>query len=391
MKICPNCKTEGESNFCPNCGTVMNEYALESEQTNPTVNVNTLKASFKNDKKKKVNTKSKKKFKEKFKNLKLWQKILLIIVSIVLILAIVFWIAVCVIYGKYNKSFNNISPYLNYVGVEKDNSLSHVLSEELYDNMENVEFWGKKGIISYEEHEGYLVSCTWSSFDFVSEDEYRKFAEDLYYYFDEEPEIEPEEHFDGNTYEYCYTDQAYNFSVRVGHDLFNYDPNGQIDIRWSASDDQLKRSDEEVIEEEPEEEYIEKRAEASDYDEFKHAMDVCLLEIPNCYLDLDYTDEDNSYSISMADEIVGIFGVEIDSWDAVALTDPNKEDAELYHEQVSIALIMACDSDISYEQAKEIFEEASEEDSASVSAGIWCFEGMDSGMLAFGVDITWLD
>ena len=52
---------------------------------------------------------------------------------------------------------------------------------------------------------------------------------------------------------------------------------------------------------------------------------------------------------------------------------------------------MACDSDITYEEAKEIFDEAKEEGSARISSGIYFFEGMAEGMYAGGVDITWLD
>ncbi len=135
---------------------------------------------------------------------------------------------------------------------------------------------------------------------------------------------------------------------------------------------------------------IKERAEANDYDEFKYAVDECIHYVPDCNLDLDYTDNDNSYSININDEIIGIFGTEIESWDAVALTDPDKDNALLHHKQISIALIMACDSDISYEDAKKIFDEANEEGSAMISAGIYFFEGVSDGMYAGGVDITWL-
>lgn len=134
----------------------------------------------------------------------------------------------------------------------------------------------------------------------------------------------------------------------------------------------------------------EERAEARNYDEFKYAVEECIQLVPNCNLDLDYTDNNNSYSININDKIIGIFGTEIDTWDAVALTDPDKDDATLHHEQISIALIMACDSDVTYEDAKKIFDEADEEGSAMISSGIYFFEGVSDGMYAGGVDITWL-
>lgn len=132
------------------------------------------------------------------------------------------------------------------------------------------------------------------------------------------------------------------------------------------------------------------RAEANDYNEFKHAVDECIQYVPDCNLDLDYTDNDNSYSININDEIIGIFGTEIESWDAVALTDPDKDNALLHHKQISIALIMACDSDITYEDAEKIFNEADAEGSAMISTGKYFFEGVSNGMYAGGVDITWL-
>ena len=73
----------------------------------------------------------------------------------------------------------------------------------------------------------------------------------------------------------------------------------------------------------------------------------------------------------------------------ISMIDPDKDGADLHHEQMAIAMIMSLDADKTYEDAREIFE-AAEGDSASFGAGIYCFEGMDSGMKAFGIDITWL-
>lgn len=51
---------------------------------------------------------------------------------------------------------------------------------------------------------------------------------------------------------------------------------------------------------------------------------------------------------------------------------------------------MACDSDITYEDAEKIFNEADVEGSAMISTGKYFFEGVSNGMYAGGVDITWL-
>lgn len=133
------------------------------------------------------------------------------------------------------------------------------------------------------------------------------------------------------------------------------------------------------------------RAEADDYDEFVDAITECFKYIPDC--DLSFGSEDtgssNSYAIHAGNNIIGIFGIELDEYDMVSLIDPDIENADLHHEQIAIAMIMSLDSDMSYEEAKEIFE-ASMGDTAMFGAGMYCFEGMDSGMKAFGVDITWL-
>lgn len=133
------------------------------------------------------------------------------------------------------------------------------------------------------------------------------------------------------------------------------------------------------------------RSEANDYNEFVDVITECFKYIPDC--DLSFGSEDtgssNSFAIHAGNSIIGIFGIELDNYDMISMIDPDKSNADLHHEQMAIAMIMCLDSDMSYEEAKEIFE-ASKGDSASFGAGIYCFEGMDSGMKAFGIDITWL-
>lgn len=135
----------------------------------------------------------------------------------------------------------------------------------------------------------------------------------------------------------------------------------------------------------------EERPEADDYDEFIDVITECFRYIPNCdlYFGSEDTGSPNSYTIKVDGDIIGIFGIELDSYDMISLIDPDKDGAELHHEQMAIAMIMSLDADKAYEDAREIFE-AAEGDSASFSSGIYCFEGMDSGMKAFGIDITWL-
>ena len=135
----------------------------------------------------------------------------------------------------------------------------------------------------------------------------------------------------------------------------------------------------------------EERPEADNYDEFIDVITECFRYIPDCdlYFGSEDTGSPNSYTIKVDGDIIGIFGIELDSYDMISMIDPDKDGADLHHEQMAIAMIMSLDADKTYEDAREIFE-AAEGDSASFGAGIYCFEGMDSGMKAFGIDITWL-
>ena len=135
------------------------------------------------------------------------------------------------------------------------------------------------------------------------------------------------------------------------------------------------------------------RPEADEYDEFIDVINRCFEYIPNC--NLWFGDEDtgssNSYALHSGNKIVGIVGIDVDSYDILALVDPDVTDAQTYYEQISVALIMAVDSSISYEDAKDLFNALNVGDSTMISTGIYGFYGIVSDMLAFGIDITWLN
>ena len=327
------------------------------------------------------------------KKIKPWQ-LALIIVGIVLLLLFIGFLALgASVSSEVNETKANITPYLDYIGTYVPDGEYLDVDDDLYEKRDEVFFMGMKGYVQFYTEDNYVYKCTWDSDEEFREEDYQKKIDDLYVYFGEDPTYDTSTYHTGDTYFYYWTDPNNNFSVTCSRDFFAYGSPGSLEISWEAEGDVLdaiKEVPDNIIDEteEPDEE---KRAEADDYDEFKYAVDVCIEYIPDCMLDLDYTDNDTSYSINLNDEIIGILGTKMDSWDAVALTDPDKEDALLHHEQISIALILACDSDITYEEAKKIFEEAKEEGSAIISAGIYFFEGMAEGMYAGGVDITWLD
>lgn len=175
---------------------------------------------------------------KKRKKLKGWQKVLIGIGALVFVLAILFVIFILIPAIKRVNSYEEISPYLNYVGTPHPNEDEAItLTEEEYNNIENVEIWGMKGEISFKLRDGYISSCTWTSFDFCSEEEYRTFAEDLYILFSSEPNVEAESYGNGNTYRYSWIDPYYGFAVTMAHGFYAYDPEGQIEIRWETSEE----------------------------------------------------------------------------------------------------------------------------------------------------------
>lgn len=323
------------------------------------------------------------------KKIKPWQ-VALIIVGIVLLLLFIGFLAIGAgVSSEIKETKANITPYLDYIGKYVPDGEDLDIDDNLYKKRHEVFFMGMKGTVQFYTEDNYVYKCTWDSDEEFREEDYQEKIGVLYTYFGGEPTYDTSTYHTGDTYFYYWTDLNNNFSVTCSRDFFGYDSPGSLEISWEAEGDvleEIKEVPDSIIEETDEEE----RAEANDYDEFKHAVDVCIQYVPNCILDLDYTDDNTSYSINLDDEIIGILGTKMDSWDAVALTDPDKEDALLHHEQISIALIMACDSDITYEEAKKIFDEAKEEGSARISSGIYFFEGVAEGMYAGGIDITWL-
>lgn len=136
---------------------------------------------------------------------------------------------------------------------------------------------------------------------------------------------------------------------------------------------------------------LKERIKADDYDKVIEAMTICFEYIPDCELFIG--DEDagssNSYVIYAKDTIIGILGIDIDTYDCVVLVDRDKENVDLYFEQVSIALIMAVDSTISYEDAKELFDSSDDGGSTMISIGIYGFKGIVNDMFAYGIDSIW--
>lgn len=374
---CPECGKEisNRATSCPNCG-----YPI-SQEINP--NTENLVSPTK-PKPLKPSPKKKK--------LKLWQKILIGVGGFVVVLAILFVIFILIPSVKTVKSFEGISPYLDYVGNPHPDEYDPItLSEEEYNNIDNVEFMGMRGEISFKISDGCISSCTWTSLDNYPEKEYIDLAEDLSIYFEATPKSEQESNSKGNAYRYYWTDPYYGFYVTMAHGLNTYDPTGQIDIRWSYTNSQLQ------IVKEPEnstEEYDteEERDEVRDHDEFKTVITDCLSLVPDCeiYFGSEDTGSDDSYAIKVDDTIIGILGINMDSYDAVALIDDGKDFDGLYLEQISIAMIMSCDSDIDYDEAYNIYQESNNDDSVRIKSGVYGFKGIVDGMDAFAIDISWL-
>lgn len=172
------------------------------------------------------------------KKLKVWQKILIGVGGFAAVLAILFVIFLLIPAIKCVNTYDAISPYLNYVGnPHPDEDEAITLTKEEYDNIDNVEFMGMRGEMSFKLRDGYISSCTWTSFDFCSEEEYREFAEDLHIYFDADPSVEAKSFGNGNTYRYSWIDPYFGFSVNMAHGFSPHDPDGKIEIRWETSEE----------------------------------------------------------------------------------------------------------------------------------------------------------
>lgn len=237
---CPECGREisDRANSCPNCG-----YPILHE-INPVIenltSLNNVNVQHEPEQERITSTKMANASAPipKKKKLKVWQKILIGVGSLVAFLAILFVIFILIPAIKSVNSYEEISPYLNYVGnPHPDENEAITLTEEEYNNIENVEILGMRGEISFKLRDGYISSCTWTSFEFCSEEEYRAFAEDLNILFSSKPDVEAESYGNGNTYRYSWTDPYYGFAVTMAHGFYAYDPEGQIEIRWETSEE----------------------------------------------------------------------------------------------------------------------------------------------------------
>ena len=246
---CPECRKEisDKANSCPNCGYPVSQIvkpAVECFTSSENViaqyksNPKTVEA-FEENKTNfdselcKLSSPAKKK-----KKLKVWQKTLISIGGFIVVLAILFVVFILLPSIKCTNAYEAISPYLNYVGTpHPDEDEAITLSKEEYDNVDKVVFMGMRGEISFKVSNGYISSCTWTSFDYYSEEEYQAIAEDLYIYFNAYPEAEQESYSKGNTYRYYWTDPYYGFAVTMAHGFFSYDPEGEIEIKWETSEE----------------------------------------------------------------------------------------------------------------------------------------------------------
>ena len=232
---CPNCGYPISQDTKPAVGNVLspNNEATQYEPAELTVNGQAQGGIVSAD-----NTLLQSAPPKKNKKLKAWQKILIGVTCFVIVLAILFAIFILIPAIKCVNAYEAISPYLDYVGApHPDEDEAITLTQEEYDNIDNVVFMGMRGEMSFKLRDGYISSCTWTSFDFCSEEEYREFAEELHIYFDTDPSVEAESYGNGNTYRYSWIDPYYGFSVTMAHGFFAYDPEGQIEIRWETSEE----------------------------------------------------------------------------------------------------------------------------------------------------------
>lgn len=179
------------------------------------------------------------------KKLKGWHKVLIGIASVVCVLIVLFVAFILVPAIKTVNAYNDISPYLDYVGNSHPNEDEAItLSEKEYDNRDNVELLGMNGEVTFQLRDGYISSCTWTSTEFCSEEKYRDFADELYILFDSEPKTEDYSYGNGNTYRYYWTDSYYNLDVTMAHGFFAYDPDGKIEIKWEVPEGFTVETDE---------------------------------------------------------------------------------------------------------------------------------------------------
>lgn len=171
----------------------------------------------------------------KKKRLKSWHKVLIGVASVICVIVILFVALILIPAVRGANAYNKISPYLNYVGnSHPDAEESITLTEQEYNNIDNVKLLGMNGEVTFQLRNGYISSCTWTSSDFCSEEKYRSFADDLYVLFDSEPKVVDYSYGNGNTYRYYWTDPYYDLDVTMAHGFSAYDPEGKIEIKWEV-------------------------------------------------------------------------------------------------------------------------------------------------------------
>ena len=184
----------------------------------------------------------------KKKRLKGWHKALISVAAVVCVVAILFVIFILIPAIRGVNAYNQISPYLNYVGnSHPDEDEAITLTEQEYNNIDNVVLLGKKGEVTFQLRDGYISSCTWTSADSYSEEKYRAFADDLYVLFDSEPKAEDYSYENGDTYRYYWTDSYYDLDVIMAHGFSTFDPNGKIEIKWKVPNDTIDEGTEKDI------------------------------------------------------------------------------------------------------------------------------------------------
>ena len=237
---CPECGREisDRATSCPNCGyPISQEIHPVIENWAPPKKVNIQHEQEQEEIFSPPKAKQTKSYRKK-KKLKVWQKILIGIGSIVAVLAILFIIFIVIPAINRVTSYEEISPYLNYVGssdLDEDGTIT--LTEKEYNNIKDVKIFGMRGEVSFKLRDGYISSCTWTSFDFCSEEVYQEFAKDICILFGSEPDVKAESYGNGNTYRYSWTDPYYGFAATMAHGFYTYDPEGQIEIRWETSEE----------------------------------------------------------------------------------------------------------------------------------------------------------
>jgi len=240
----------------------------------------------------------------KKKKLKGWHKALIGIASVVCIIGVLFVVLILIPAIKAVNSYNEIAPYLDYVGnSHSDVDEAITLTEEEYNNIDKVKLLGMEGEVSFQLRDGYISSCTWTSNDFCSEEKYRAFADDLYILFDSEPKVEDYSYGNGNTYRYYWTDSYYDLDVSMAHGFFAYDPDGKIEIKWEVPEDTIEEG---ISENEGEEGTLKDNIKMVET-LFSLNYEEIFSEYPNA--ELEYPDNKDIKNVNIEESFAGLSGL----------------------------------------------------------------------------------